>query len=405
MNRYLNRYLLPSILYYLILFILFFLFIYKITPEINEKFLNWDAQHYYYIRENGYDITRCAFFPLFPFIWKWSALSPVDISILNGILFIFSISFLLYIYETSLFNTILIISIPSFLFFFYPYTESLFFSACTFFLFGLKKRADVIIYISLFMLSLIRPAISVIGPAILMVFIFENEKIQRKVVKIILSFSSIAMGLLLTFSLQKYFTGHWDAFFISQKKWGNELQIPSLPFRSWGGDIINRLDGVALFISIIALFVIVRKIRFFVLKQDKIGSNDLFISLLYVTGSGLLVLLYRNGELFSLNRFLFCSPFFIVLVIHFFKYYKEPLIKCILLWLLVLSIYWLLFASFVHIRAFLKYELLSIFLIVPFFLQYKKKIFQYLSFSIIMLVNSTLFLYFFYRILTNDWVG
>lgn len=57
-----------AILFITIIISLRFLFFRELLNIDN--FLNWDAEHYNWIKDNGYEGFRIAFFPLFPLLWK-----------------------------------------------------------------------------------------------------------------------------------------------------------------------------------------------------------------------------------------------------------------------------------------------------------------------------------------------
>ncbi len=405
MRKYFLEYFFPAFFYYSLLFIVFFTSVIKLSGNINDYYLNWDAFHYDLIRTQGYDITRCAFFPLFPFLWKYLTLSPIGISLFNGLIAVLALSILLFKNNTSFDKSIIIYSIPSFCFFFYPYTEALFFSFSTFLILFYQQRKFNYVYVMLLILSLIRPTISVLSIAYVLSIAFSYDKVKVKIERIVFGVIATGLGLIATFIIERSYTGIWDAFFISQKKWGNHLQFPEFPLRSWGGDIINRLDGVALMISCVAIGYILLNLYNSLIRNMRTNDNGILLSAFYLAGSGLLVLLYRNGELFSLNRFIFCTPFFILFILTIFEKFSMPTIKTIAYCFLVLSVYWLMFASFVHIKTIIKYELLSIFILSYFLINHSNKYIKYSSAFLIIGINSVFFLYFYFRIFTKDWVG
>jgi hypothetical protein len=55
----------------------------------NERYIQWDGEHYNRMKNHGYNIEKAggdyifAFFPLFPFIWKILNLPPIGIIFLN----------------------------------------------------------------------------------------------------------------------------------------------------------------------------------------------------------------------------------------------------------------------------------------------------------------------------------
>ena len=116
-------------------------------------------------------------------------------------------------------------------------------------------------------------------------------------------------------------TGEWFKFFEAQKHWGNFLQIPRFPLTSWAGGFIVRLDGFAFLIGIILggfLLGLIFKLKQF---RNTIIPSEVIFSLAYLGGITLIVLLFRGGSLFSLNRFIFATPFIIVAFNFWIKSY------------------------------------------------------------------------------------
>src|SRR5205814_2419688 len=87
-------------------------------------------------------------------------------------------------------------------------------------------------------------------------------------------------------------------------------------------------------------------------------SKALLFSLCYMTFLTVVVLFTKGGMMNSFNRYLFATPFFIVAMHGLFN--KQwpvdigPLtLKTTVLVFLFSTLFWMLFASYVHIRAFL----------------------------------------------------
>ncbi len=103
----------------------------------NENFETWDANILKCIKDNMYRNTGCfnkvnaAFFPLFPIIWKLLSVNNIGISLFNYLLFILSIGLLIkYLLKINGIEKLLIYSIlitlPTTIIYYIPYTESLF---------------------------------------------------------------------------------------------------------------------------------------------------------------------------------------------------------------------------------------------------------------------------------------
>jgi hypothetical protein len=154
----------------------------KPYTEVNEeKFERWDAAIYhcisikmYEIRNDCYGKVSAAFFPLFPLLWKVTNSTFIGISIINYFLFIFSVAILvlLLLKETfinQVFTYSLLISLPSSIVYYLPYSESLFLFTMLIAVIGLLKDKYWIYFIGIYLLSTVRPATIFVGFSILFV--------------------------------------------------------------------------------------------------------------------------------------------------------------------------------------------------------------------------------------------
>jgi hypothetical protein len=327
-------------------------------------FLNWDAVHYQWIKENGYEGFRIAFFPLFPFLWKILGVGVYGMVAVNFVVFLVSFYYLQKSFHFSSKEVLLFLTIPSGLFYFLPYSEALFFASCTLLLVGVRKNMYFLVLVALLFCTLSRPAFSVLIPALFIMEIISEGAMKVKIFRMLGYTLVVLVGIGAVGLLQYCHTGEWFQFFSVQKQWGNQLQLPTFPLRSWGGNMITRLDGCALlagFISGGILFLYLLGIR---IGKKKVFSRELVLSLGYVGGITLSVLLFRGGSLFSLNRFVFAAPFFLV-VLHFFlgQSFRFKSKQLVYLFILLLF-YWFAFGSYVHLQAFLKYSLVSLYLLL-----------------------------------------
>lgn len=376
-------------------------------PELlqPQNFLNWDGEHYYWIKKFGYKDFRVAFFPLFPLVWKISHLSIYGIVLFNAAVFSAAFYFLVNKLKVNTTELLLYISIPSFCFFFLPYTESLFFASSVLLLIGLKEEKILFTLCGLFICTLTRPAFTVFIPAlILMELIYGN--INRKTAYKIVSYIFVTLvGVLTVGLIQHHYTGEWFKFFEAQKGWGNHLQLPSLPLNSWGGGLILRLDGAALVIGLISGLIILAKIFKLNFIKATVISKEVFFSLCYLAGITLSVLLFRGGLLFSLNRFVFATPFVIVVANYFiqqpFSFSKKQLI----IGFVSLFAFWLLLGSYLHITALIAFLMLSIYLFLIILLKNKREFIPKMAAWCLIGLNITFQLILFIKFLNKEWVG
>ncbi|MEO8088341.1 MAG: hypothetical protein ABI763_16090, partial [Bacteroidota bacterium] len=341
----------------------------------------------------------------FPIFWKTIHASTLAIAITNGLLYCLSLAWLAYEYGFSKRNLFIVSSLPSLFFMFLPFSESVFFFTATVFLIGLKKENQFLIGAGLLMSGLARPVATIFIPAIVITeYYFSNGK-NLKLRNVYLQLITCIAALLMVFILQYYEIGKWFTFFEYQKNWNNYLREPSLPLSSWAGGYIVRLDAIA-FLSGIAAFTwlvsIIVKMR---VSEKNLYNRAFILSLAYLGILTLTVLLTKGGVLNSLNRYIFASPF---LVLALSTFLERAIFnrKYLLILFLCSTLFWFLFASYVHIQAFLKFETLSLYLCLVYSAANKtdKKISQ-LSFLSLIGVNIFFFIAFMYRFLSGDWVG
>ncbi len=391
----------------LLLFILKSIFFPNLFSQ--DHFLNWDAEHYNSIRKEGYQGFLVAFFPLFPAIWKITNLSVYGIVILNTVLYLISVYYLFLKLKLTSLELILYLSIPSAVFYYLPYSESVFFLSSTILILGIKKDNLFQVLISLFFCTLSRPSFTVLLPSLIIVEICFYKDFKQFFSRLISYFSACLIGVLVVALFQFEDTGKWFEFFTVQQGWGNELQLPKLPLTSWGGNMIVRFDGVAFIFGLISgLFLLLYLFKNNVFK-NKVLPREIVLSLSYLGGITLMVLIFRGGSLFSLNRFVFAAPFIFIVVNYYFNrqfYFSKKQIWIIFIGLIL---FWFLFGSYVHIQAFLKYFLVSIYLLLFFLIKIESSIWSrfYLIFFII--INFIFQFYFFIHFLmskgSGGWVG
>lgn len=371
----------------------------------SEHFLNWDAEHYEFIKQNGFESYRVAFFPLFPLIWKFLALGTYGAVLLNSIVFL--MTFYLIVRKLKIKNSleiVLYLTIPSFIFFYLPYSESIFFLCSTAILFGIKDKKYYLIYIGLFFAILARPAFSVFIPALIITEFFSEFR-TKTWLRISIYIGISLVGVLLVSFIQFLDTGEWFKFFEAQKHWGNFLQIPRLPLTSWAGGFIVRLDGFAFLIGIISggfLLGLIFKLKQF---RNTIIPSEVIFSLAYLGGITLIVLLFRGGSLFSLNRFIFATPFIIVAFNFWLKsdfcITKKQLFSIFGL----IFVFWLLFGSYVHIQLMLKYLLVTFYAILIFAMKSEIQFIRKWSLIALIFLGFTFQVVLFIRFLNGNWVA
>ncbi|MBL7911415.1 MAG: hypothetical protein JNJ41_10210 [Bacteroidia bacterium] len=295
------------------------------------------------------------------------------------------------------------LSIPSFVFMFVPYTEALFFATGTLLIVGLKENKLILIILGLLIGSFVRPTTFVFIPAILGCYFLTEQNYKTSLKKAIIPIVALVLGLFITMSVHFYYTNKWFIFFEAQKLWKNYLHFPNFPLKSWGGDGSSRFDGSALAISIICgiyiLNLFAKKI-----KSNLSVSKDLVFSLLYMCGTSMLIIAYRDGNLYSLNRFIYATPFIIVVLYYFFTNYIFHL-KHVWFIIILSEIFWLLFESYNHIHNLLLYSAVSLYFVMLLLTKHTNKLISNFSIFALIAINCIGLIKLYYRFLNNGWVG
>lgn len=406
------------LLHLFLLFGVYFLFyksgVMSVMPS-NTSVIQWDAKWYASIKDSGYvylpyRTCNMAFFPLFPALWKITFLKGPGISLINLGLFVFSFLFLIRRKELSKPELLLLISLPSFIFFSLPYSESLFFLCGTISILGIEKGNKATIIAGLAGCCLTRSVSVIFIPALIINAILQYKNTKHKPKAVVINttvYCLVCLACLLLVGIIQYLqTGKWFYLFTIQKYWNRHLILPGLPFTTYLPERILGLDAVALLIGVLAIFFCTKWGIQYLRRSDNIKSlpETVSFSALYLSAVTILDVFFTNdqnghGNLWSLNRHLFCTPFAIVFIAWFWKHYK-PLRNEINI------IYGLIFL-FLFISGVYKYSIplfyficFSVFYIMIKFLPAVKK-YGYGMYLINLLLEVILFSYF----LNGSWVG
>ena len=320
------------------------------TPYVavtQEKYLRWDAEIFSFIRDRNYVFeeefrgeVRAAFFPLFPFLWKTTGLSPRGVSVLNYIIFILSMA-LLFAYlqpRTPIRNKsklpffIALITLPTTIVYHIPYSESLFMLGMTVVVIGVLKEKYGLYFFGALLLAMVRPATVFVLISILAIEAFRflcNRKTNALIKNSILRGTPFVMGYLLVFIIQWTTSGSWTSFFDAHQFWAS-----GLPENTWITDWSVEGYGMNVFsIFFIALPACVLSGKIiWEHRRIKMQKRDylLLSSLLYISGILIFTILTSNGNIHSLFRFIMASPLFYIaaiLLFYDFEKFKPTSIK------------------------------------------------------------------------------
>jgi hypothetical protein len=316
--------------------LLYSLGIVKVLPN-NNTLYQWDSGWYRSIVENGYvfiENQQCnlAFYPLYPYLWKLLGVNNFYMSLINLSIFIGAFALLARHFKFSTRNIFLFLSFPSLFFCYVPYTEATFFFSSTLLLIGLYKHNLLMASAGIFLASLCRSASLVLFPVLAFGFIMELSKSRaanKKVLyKYFVIFLASLIGSLAVYTLQYYETGEFFAILEVLKTWDKELRIPQLPLTTWGAGKILWLDSSAFLTGFFALVFVIKS---FVEKIKDIGYkiNPAFtMSMGYLAVVTFYMLMYAGLDggggtsIFSLNRYVFATPFFTIFLFYIFNNVK-----------------------------------------------------------------------------------
>ena len=378
----------------------------KLIPS-QADLLDMDAINYQKIKNFGYSYSEnygslVAFFPGFPYLWKYTGLGIYGISILNGLMFLTGFVFLCRHFANSKTEIFIFLSLPSIFFMFVPFSEALFFVPSVVLLIGLLKRLNWLIIIGLFLCTITRSAANIFLPAIIITELLVSNN-PSKLKNILLYSLPILSGIFLVAWMQYEQTGQWLGFLTTQKYWGVALRMPSLPFRTWGK--MDYLDGATLLTGIIITIFTCYIILRFILKKERRNNKAVLFSILYVSGLTIFTIAFKGGALFSFNRYIIPTAFFFVAYSYLIRQ-KSFTYKEVAIIFLLIFVFWLpFFYSFVHILVITGFFVLTIYLCLYLLLNHKNLITRNISFYLLYFVNLIIQAFLIFKFTGHFWVG
>jgi len=392
-------------------YFLFFLLILVLIESLlvpgliqSSNLIHWDAKHYFLIKRDGYNPVNVAFFPLFPFLWKVLSLDGTGIALVNVAIFGTAFCFLAKMLKLSLQETVLYLTIPSNLFYFLPYTEALFFATSCLIILGYKKEKISFIALGLLLSTLVRPVFLFFFLAVIATELYGSKINRKTLLRITALLLTLSIGLSIVFGIHFYYTGNWFAYFDIINAWGGILHSPHFPFTSWSGSLILRLDGAAMFVGILAGILLISILLKATLLKVSTVSKEVIFSLTYLSGITLFII-FRGGSIFSLNRFVFAVPFIIVACNFWINLPIYIRTKHLVYLFVSITLFWLLFGSYEHIQTFLKFSLVSLYLLMLFLLKLENRSFRNIATTLFIIVNLTFQVFLYCQFLKGHWIG
>lgn len=284
------------------------------TPQAS--LLYADAGWYHSIVRNGYVFkadaaNNTAFFPLFPYSWKFLGFSPAVMSIFNALVFTFSAGLLFRAFRASWKVRILFLSLTLLLFYATPMSEALFFFFSTLLLIGLQRSRLMLILVGIIGAGMCRSVSTVFFPAFVIIGLFAWLRSRERIsMGRYLLFALVSVVTLIgVFTIHYLQTGEFWAFAHTQQYWYARFQMPDIPFSTWKPEENGYLDQFAVLLGFTAAGYLLSRLVKAVKSGKTIGDAALF-ALLYMSGTIVLMLFTKGGGFNSVNRYLLSTAFF-----------------------------------------------------------------------------------------------
>ncbi|WP_426058275.1 hypothetical protein [Hymenobacter sp. B1770] len=368
-------------------------------------FSNWDAEHYLYIRLHGYDEMRTAFFPLFPYLWRWLNVSPVAMGLLNLALFAVSFAALAWQFQWPWRTQLVLLSVPSLMFMALPFSEAVFFASGTALLLGLRRQLPWLYCLGLLLSCTCRAAAFVILPAVAATFLLAHPPRLRHVGTALTATAATLLGLGISMLVHKSYTGQWLSVFKAQRFWDNHLQWPTLPLRNWAGSFPTRFEAPPFLIGLgCAVGLVWLAWRHWRQPLPTVAQPIIF-ALAYLGGVTFITVATRGGVLVSLSRYIYATPYFLLLLAEFKGRVRLSSRQLVILFLLMEAAWLALFGAYMHIRSVLGYTAVSAVVMLWLLNAHQQPLVRRWASLPTMLVGTGLLLYLLMRFLAHEWVA
>ena len=322
-------------------------------------FINWDVGHYLYIRWHGYDVQRTAFFPLFPFLWRWLNVPPMGMGLFNLGLFTGTFAVLAWQLGWTWRQQALLLVVPSLVFMALPYSEAVFFACGVLVLVGLHRQHLGLYGLGLGLSCFSRSAALVLVPAVLLTAWLTAQDRRAALRAGLVGTGAALVGLAASVTVHYWYTGRWLVFFAAQRLWGNQLRWPALPFTNWGGSFPSRFEAPAFLIGVVCAAVLLRVGGRHWRRPLAPAAGPAVFALAYVAGITAVTVATKGGLLVSLSRYVYATPYFLLLLAELVGRVRLTT-RHLLLCFGLMELTWVgLFGAYGHIRSFLGFTFVS----------------------------------------------
>lgn len=379
----------------------------------------------YVVEDECYGKVRSAFFPLFPLMWRLTNSSPIAITLINYVIFILSISLLvLHLLKEDKWKMLMtfgiLITLPSTIIYYIPYTEALFLLTMTIAAIGILKNKYWIYFISFFLMAMVRPATIFVLIAIFATetfIFFRHKQITALIKNSFLMALPFLLGYFFSLLIQYIYSGSWTSFINATKAWSGKIQKLSA-IADWSVEGFGMNSFAVFFVTVPATIFLVYLIfnlnnkKIFSMKlPEKYGQNYLLlISTCYLAAIFVFTLVTSGGNLHSFFRFTLTSPFFYIAMIILINHRTHIKTRNFVLVFVTLSLLLFLFLKLTNYGGDrLQFAFVGLYLLVLsfFYLGIKtflNKSFDIISFSLLVIANIVWNTYLLNAYLSNSWL-
>jgi hypothetical protein len=301
----------------------------------NSNIARWDGGILATIRDQGYFFQpegpwNTGMFPLFPYIWKWTTLSAIGVSVLNFIVMLLCFQWLIKTYRFPPMLQLWLLAVPSMIFFYLPYSEAFFFLSSTMIIAGVEKDNRWLMAAGIYLAMLSRGTGLFFIPIVIALewaqdFNFRKETLIRVASKSFLPVLAVFLGLATIALIQYVQTGYALAFLHVQTiGTGKAWHGIHFPLTTWYQAENLWADGSAAVVGLISSFLLL----FTVwgkpdenVKDKPVTWNTRVVrfSMLYLSIQVWYVIFNAqihepsgSVSIMSLGRYIFCNPFWMI---------------------------------------------------------------------------------------------
>jgi len=233
----------------------------------------------------------------------------------------------------------LLLTLPSTVIFYIPYTEALFMFTMALALLGHSQKKYGLYFIACTAMAMLRPAVLIILLAIIaieMISWFRHRKTKEFLSSLTRMSLPFITGTIFSILIQNISSGSFNTMTLAQNYWEGKIglftQISDWSIEGFGMNVF-ALFFIAIPALIILFYTLLNRTIFksfynkqLLLREDS-GLVFFLISIFYLSAVLIFILLTAQGNLHSFFRFTMCSPAFYIVGIFFLAKQREHCTK------------------------------------------------------------------------------